>query len=419
MDFLATPSRWLFAAAQFLRRVWVRVTAIAVLSLMAAGAAPLFAGYLPLGLAERIGAEAVRPILNVLATSMLAVTTFSLSVMVTAHRAAADNLSPRTHALLLADGTTQNVLATFLGAFLYALASIVLIDARLFDAESIAVIFAATVLVILLVVLAMLRWIEHLSRLGSMLETTRRVERAARDALQARAQQPWLGGRPAEAAPEGLDHAVHPERAGYVQHIDTGALLALAEEKNCAVRLTVLPGDFAYSDRPLARLDAADCEAAVRRAFSIGDVRSFDQDPRFGLVVLSEIAARALSPGINDPGTAIDVIGRVLRLLSGWQVPEAEAGGETAGLYVPALDPADLVEDGFSATARDGAGVIEVQLCLQKALATLAATAPAPLAEAARALSARAYAMAREALPHESEAERLAEALPEGVAARR
>lgn len=418
MRFLATPSRWLWSFVQFARRVWVRVTMIAVLSLVAAGAAPLFSGILPERFAARIGAEAVRPILNVLATSMLAVTTFSLSVMVSAHRAAADNATPRAHQLLLADSTTQTVLATFLGAFLYALASIVLIEAQIFDSRSIAVIFAATVLVILLVVLAILRWIEHLSGLGSMLETTRNVENAAEAALAARVRHPWLGGRPAGEAPAELAHEVFPDRTGYVRHIDTGALEALARTKGCAILLTALPGDFAASDTVLARLDADDCGAEVRQAFSVGDVRSFDQDPRFGLVVLSEIASRALSPGINDPGTAIDVIGRVLRLLSRWESPEpAPGGGERqGGLYVPALDPADLLEDGLAPTARDGAGVIEVQLCLQKALATLAATSPEPLAEAARALSARALDIAREALPHEHDVRRLESVLQEGAA---
>ncbi|MDH3263796.1 MAG: DUF2254 domain-containing protein, partial [Paracoccaceae bacterium] len=133
--FLATPSRLLWTLLRFARRVWVRVTLIAVLALVAAGAAPLLQGYIPESFALRIGANAVRPILNVLATSMLAVTTFSLSVMVAAHRAASDQVTPRTHRLLLADTTTQTVLATFLGAFLYALASIVLIDAKVFDAR--------------------------------------------------------------------------------------------------------------------------------------------------------------------------------------------------------------------------------------------------------------------------------------------
>jgi|GEM_PF-2436099 len=56
-------------------------------------------------------------------------------------------------------------------------------------------------------------------------------------------------------------------------------------------------------------------------AFQIGRDRLFDDDPRFGLVVLSEIAARALSPAVNDHGTVIDVIGTIVRLFAKWQEP--------------------------------------------------------------------------------------------------
>ncbi len=49
--------------------------------------------------------------------------------------------------------------------------------------------------------------------------------------------------------------------------------------------------------------------------------RTFEDDPRFGLIVLSEIADKALSPGVNDPGTAIDVIGTLVRLFTLWQSP--------------------------------------------------------------------------------------------------
>ncbi|MFM0339824.1 DUF2254 family protein [Paraburkholderia fungorum] len=59
----------------------------------------------------------------------------------------------------------------------------------------------------------------------------------------------------------------------------------------------------------------------VRSAFSVDVRRSFEQDPRFGISVLTEIASRALSPAVNDPGTAIDVIGRGIRILSLWEQP--------------------------------------------------------------------------------------------------
>jgi len=250
-----------------------------------------------------------------------------------------------------------------------------------------------------------------------MLETTRQVERATETALAARRAAPWLGGRPAGEARARLPYTVCHDRIGYVSHLDTGALNDLARAKDCDIRLRALPGTFVAPDTPLADLSIPDCEEAVRKAFAIEDARSFDQDPRFGLIVLAEIATRALSPGINDPGTAIDVIGRSLRLLCGWERPEPDQGGDKGEgrLFVPALDPADLLEDAYATIARDGAGMVEVQLRLQKALTTLAGADDAALADAARALSARALAHAREGLSQPDDIARIIAAMPDGV----
>ncbi len=418
----AMPSRVLWKALRLSRRVWVRVTLIAVLAVVAAGLAPLLQGVIPEQLADRLGEESTRPILNVLATSMLAVTTFSLSVMVAAHRAASEQVTPRTHRLLLEDTTTQTVLATFLGAFIYALTSIVLINASLFTARSVTVSFFFTVFVILLVVIAILRWIDHLSRLGSMLETTRTVERAAEAAFGARLDDPFLGCRPAAEAPAGLAHRVGPETTSYVGHVDTQALVALAREAGFDIVLRARPGDFVSERDALAETGRSGHDDAIRAAFTLADARDFTQDPRFGLIVLSEIASRALSPGINDPGTAIDVIGRVLRLLLRWRQPEAgPRTGQLAGpdgdrrqgeVFVAPLDPADLVEDGFLGAARDGAGMVEVQLALQKALAALAASADPAMAAAARAMSARARDYAAAAMPLAADLARVEAAIP-------
>ena len=112
----------------------------------------------------------------------------------------------------------------------------------------------------------------------------------------------------------------------------------------------------------------------VVKAFTVGDERSFDQDPRFGLSVLSEIASRALSTALNDPGTAIDVIGRAVRVLSVWS-GHAEDDGEAEVLYprlrVRPVELDDLFDDIFTPIARDGAGVVEVHIRLQKALLIL------------------------------------------------
>ncbi len=113
----------------------------------------------------------------------------------------------------------------------------------------------------------------------------------------------------------------------------------------------------------------------VVTAFTVGDERSFDQDPRFGLCVMSEIASRALSTSLNDPGTAIDVIGRALRVLSVWSGHTDEEEDDVEVIYprlrVRPLGLDDLFDDIFTPIARDGATIIEVQVRLQKVLLAL------------------------------------------------
>ena len=117
-----------------------------------------------------------------------------------------------------------------------------------------------------------------------------------------------------------------------------------------------------------------DIGTAVARAFVIGVERTFDQDPRFGLCVLAEIASRALSPAVNDPGTAIDVIGRDVRLLARWKLFEAIENAEDVDyprVWVPGITAGDMFDDVFSPIVRDGAALVEVQIRLQKAFRAL------------------------------------------------
>ena len=82
------------------------------------------------------------------------------------------------------------------------------------------------VIVVVLVVYALLRWIDQLSGLGRVAETTARVERAATHALCQRMDQPYLGGCPLEVDPRGLPGArpLYADKFGFVQHIDMPAL---------------------------------------------------------------------------------------------------------------------------------------------------------------------------------------------------
>lgn len=392
--------KYLWHLRRTLRRIWVRVSAFALLALAVAALAPLIGRAVPPGWGTRLGASSVEQVLTILASSMLAVTTFSLSIAVSAFAAAASTATPRATALLQEDPTTQNVLATFLGAFLFSLVALIALQAGYYDEAGRFILFAATGAVVVVVVVALLRWITHLTTFGRMGDTLDRVEAAAAEALTERLAAPYLGGTPLFGdLPDGA-RPVAADQVGYVQHIDMGALAACAKEAGLRVWVAALPGAFVHPAAPLLSIegDAPPEEVTnrLRAAFSIGRDRSFDQDPRFGLIVLAEIASRALSPAVNDPGTAIATIGRLVRVLMTWSEP-VDPDVDWPEVVVPPLAPSDMIEDAFLPIARDGAGLIEVQLRLQKGLAALAARSPAVFGEATAALSAAAVARCRAA----------------------
>lgn len=402
---MLSKSRWLLNLMW--RQIWVRAALIGSLAILAALVGTVAGPLIPERWGSLVGADSVDQILNILASSMLAVVTFSLSVAVQAFASATSNATPRANALLAQDNTTQFVLSIFLGAFLFGLVGIIALSVEVYGGGGRLILFVATLAVIVLVVGALIHWIQHLMRFGRMEDILERVEEAATDALKARARAPWLGGSPYRDDFADDACSVLPRKIGYIQFIDVEDLAKCADEWDRDIRIHRHPGGFAHPAEPLLWVSPGPpldetCIERLRDAFAIGQARTFDQDPRFGLIVLSEIAVRALSPAVNDPGTAIDVIGRLVRVMHGWATTEEDKGRHPR-IQIPGIDPADMLDDAFRPIARDGAGMFEVQIRIQKALSALAALAPETLAEPARLLSQATLKAARTNLDEESE----------------
>ncbi|EYD71851.1 DUF2254 domain-containing protein [Limimaricola hongkongensis] len=405
------------------RRLWVRVTLISGLAFVALGAAKLFGPMIPDGLSEMIGADALNRLLDIISTSMLAVTTFSLSVMVSVHQSASSKWTPRAHRMLLADTTTQTVLATFIGAYIYSLAAIILLSTPYYGEKEVVTLYLATLAVLVLIVFVILRWILHLQALGSLVDTTARIEREALRSFRARMERPCLGGHALD--PGDIPAAARPIRArrtAYVQAIYEDSLQKAAEEQGGQVYVDAPVGRFVHEGEPIAHiLGGGDAlEEAVRAAIHMGELRTAEQDPRFGLIMLSEIGSKALSAGINDPGTAIDVIGRIGRVIGSYR-DEIGHGREEAihdRLWVVPLAPRDLMQDGFGAMARDGAAQVEVLVAMLKALAALQRHPDAAIASAAHDMAGEAMARGRAAIDFGPDRDRLARAAPEAAARR-
>ena len=408
------------------KTLWIRVSLFAVFGFAVAALASLSGTLFPDTMPIEISTAAIESLLTIIASSMLAVTTFSVGALTAAYSSATTHGTARATQLLTEDPVVQNSLATFVGSFLFSIVGLIALTLSAYGAEGRAVLFVVTVGIIVLIVLALLRWINQLTRLGRVSDTAGRIESETQDAMQARLALPFLGGAPLTpiAQEMGPGTEITATEVGYITFIDTAHLSELAAAADCTVDILVLPGSFAHVGTALARIrDAADLpgdlEDGVRQAFSIGTARSFDQDPRFGLVVLTEVALRALSPAVNDPGTAIDVIGRHARLLTLWAQGWEDACKQDPKyprLRVPALEYRDLFEDAFNLIGRDAAGQVDVLLRLAKSLVALSQIGPYASRQAA-ALQLRVLAdRAGRGLIAEDDHRRLAVAL-EGVPA--
>ena len=412
-------SRLQWLLLQLSRQVWVRATAFSVLGVMTALTALLVKRYIPADLPAKIGADAVDSLLGIIASSMLSVTIFSLSTMVSAYASATSNTSPRATRLLITDSTAQNALATFVGSFLFSLVGIIVLQTGLYGDSGRVVLYAVTLLVIAFIIFTLLRWIDYVLKLGRVGPTSDRVEEAASISMKHRRKTPCLGGRPflgdVGVLPGDAAVAVHSLRFGSLQFIDMEALQDAAETHDAQVRVVALPGSVVGPAYPLAYLTGAaanEALEAVRDAFSVDDERSFDQDPRFGACVLSEIASRALSPAINDPGTAIDILNRGARVLALWSSTADEDAAASEEIRYPRVDVPplaldELFDDFFTPIERDGAGNVEVCIHLQKMLRMLAHLGDPRYRAAAQRHSALALARAQIALTFDADRQRV------------
>ncbi|MBY5932816.1 DUF2254 domain-containing protein [Tateyamaria omphalii] len=414
MEFLKLlPKTILGSIRKYTRKLWVRVALMGLFAFVALGLTQLIEPLVSEDMATRLPGSSADRLLNVIANAMLAVTTFSLTVMVSVYQSSSTQWTPRVHQLIMQDAVTQNTLAAFIGAYVYALVAIVLREIGVYVDDRALVLFWLTVLVLAFVVWSLIRWTLHLQTLGSLIDTTRQVEDITRQQFEERLDTPCLGACPWTGEVPDKAWCVPASDSGYLQYLYPEALQQAACDHDVTLYMPCSIGSFVFVNEPLAWVvgEPEDRDALiedVQRLAETGDVRTYDQDPRFGLLVMSEIGSKALSPGVNDPGTAIDVLNRSARILSLYKDETAsDADPVHDRLHIRPLDPRDLIIDAFGGIARDGASEVEVQQRLQRVMAGLMHHPDSGLSEAARDLGGEFLERAQEAIAWAPDRERL------------
>lgn len=394
-------------------RLWVKPLVICILSIIAAFVAKLSDRVEFLQFVPSVALESLNVFLSISAGSMLGVATFAVGSMLTAYASASNTATPRSFPLVIADDVSQNALSSFIGAFIFSIIALVALENDYYGRAGRFILFILSIVIFAVIIFNFIRWIDRIARLGRLGNTIKKVESVARESLKRRRQQPTLGAMKAEGESSGIP--VYAKSIGYVQFIDIPILQSTAAEQDLQITVASLPGTFTYPDQPIAYVETKENHhkeeintKAILDAFRIAKDRAFDEDPRFGLIVLSEIASRALSAAVNDPGTAIDIIGSFVRLFSLWVSVDKEVYEiKYDRVFVPELSLRDMFDDAFNVIARDGAATIEVGLRLQKAFRSLASLGHEEMKEEAIAHAQLALRYAENALRLEEEVAQL------------
>ncbi len=256
--------------------------------------------------------------LTVMAGSMIGVAATVFSITIAAVAYASGNYGPRLLTNFMEDRGNQLSLATFIGTFVYAL--IVLRAVRSEDetpassAEAVATALPgftpqlSLLVAYILMALCVGVLVFFLNHIPSSIRINKVLEGIGRRLLEAIRETYPVEDELGEA-PEAQDgDELTAWDTGYVQLIDFQELQDIAHEEGAVISLIVRTGDFVHRDLPLLRVKDADVgklEKKLRDCFTLGPVRTPEQDPQFLIDELVEIGLRALSPGINDPFTAI------------------------------------------------------------------------------------------------------------------
>ena len=323
------------------------------------------------------GGTGARTLLGAVASSTIGVAGTVFSITIAALSLAAGQMGPRLLRNFTRDRGNQMTLGIFLGTFSYAL--MVLRSVRT-QSEGAFVPHLSLSVGILLAFVCVGTLVFFVGHMAGRINVDTVIELVSDEIRQAIAQLTSISpdaGLPPHISWRDAEPVTDPRR-GYLQHLDAEGLASWACKRGTIIRLLVRPGDYVFPGAAIAMLcplvDGAD--AAIRNATALGPRRVSSEDLEFAVRQLVEVAVRALSPGINDPHTAIGVLDRLaagLCDLAPRHLPTGVAVRDgRAVLLIPATDYDGLVDTMFNMIRQNAASSAGVLIRLIEVLTAVA-----------------------------------------------
>lgn len=317
------------------------------------------------------GSDSARAVVGTIATSMLTFTGLVFSVTMLVLQLASNQLSPRVMRTFLRDRANQMVLGVFVATFLYALLVLRRITSQTdVDPFVPALSVWLAVMFVLLSIGLFIYYLHHMAQAIRPVSVMVSVSKETRSAIE-RLYPERTGGSTEVPVPNitpGSGVTVLSHSSGVITGVDEERIAAIASDRGSMVELRAMVGDFVCKGSALFVIrgpwDGSD-NNGLQSTVALGSERTMQQDAAFGFRQLVDIADRALSPGINDPTTAVqslDHIHELLGLLASRSIPSA--GREVDGrlsVILPRPGWSDYVSLACDEIRRAGHDQIQIQ----------------------------------------------------------
>lgn len=335
--------------------------------------------------------EGGRAMLSTIAGSTITVAGVVFSITLAAVTYASGQHGPRLLTNFARDRGNQLTLGVFIATYVYCLIVLRTIRSAGEDGNATAFVPQLAVYVALALALAsigvLIYFFHHVTDTIHINNVIARIGRKMIAALREGADAGSDSDHEHASGSVGSEQAnILAHRAGYIETIEHSDLYDLAVEHDLVLRVPFRPGDFILSGAVLLSVSAdkplpESISESLRSAFSIGNRRTDLQDLRFGFDELTEIAIRALSPGINDPFTAIACIDWLTAALAECEKSVSDVPATTSAtsrLQTSPLLFSDFVNLTFGRMRQHVASEIQVRSATLEALSLLADNASSP-----------------------------------------
>jgi uncharacterized membrane protein len=255
-----------------------------------------------------------------IASGMLALSGVVFSLAFVMIQFSATAYSPRLVLWISRDPFMWHAVGVFTATFLYALAALSWVDRN----ASGKVPFISSYVVLGLLLASVAMFIGLIQRIGllqinRMLNFTGDQGRKVIEAVYPRMDSPVAASAPEQFRSLPLTQTlIHRAAPQTIQALDTVALVRLAKTSGVVIEMLAAVGDTIVDLTPILHVYGAHQpvdERALTNAIELGEQRTFEQDPKYAIRLLVDIAIKALSPAINDPTTAVQALNQIEDLL--------------------------------------------------------------------------------------------------------